>query len=374
LPLSNLICFGSQNRHSRPFSELQGDRQLVALVFEEAEKVHDQQTAFQHIQVYKHPYFGHILSIDGSLQITERDEAIYHEMMVHVPMAYLVGKTSAAPPSGAPGVVAAAAPSKGLRIILVGGGDGGANTQLFKYAGIESVFHIDIDMKAMRDVTQSYFQHLYASFLDRRLQTFSYDGSQWVKERVDDASQVGSFDLIIIDSTDYGSAETLFTDEFYLQLRSLLKADDRSIMLLNLDSPQWNLEVVATVQQQLARMFKYSFVYVSSQPTFLSGAYSYLFVSDTVHPMTTEIDWAKWSTAGSGQQGVHTRYYTPGVHYASFMLPADLSRKVSMAGQFKDVRSVNAKAPKILVEQPASRSAATFAAGEDGDESETSDI
>jgi spermidine synthase len=347
----------------------------VALVFEEAEKVHDQQTAFQHIQVYKHPYFGHILSIDGSLQITERDEAIYHEMMVHVPMAYLVGKTSAAAPSGAPGVVAAAAPSKGLRIILVGGGDGGANTQLFKYAGIESVFHIDIDMKAMRDVTQSYFQHLYASFLDRRLQTFSYDGSQWVKERVDDASQVGSFDLIIIDSTDYGSAETLFTDEFYLQLRSLLKADDRSIMLLNLDSPQWNLEVVATVQQQLARMFKYSFVYVSSQPTFLSGAYSYLFVSDTVHPMTTEIDWAKWSTAG-----VYTHYYTPEVHYASFMLPADVSRRVSMEAQLTDIRATDAKteqhAPWIPVDVPSRRlepmtsSADSADAADDGSEGE----
>ena len=104
------------------------------------------------------------------------------------------------------------------------------------------------------------------------------------------------------------------------------------MLILNLDSPQWNFHIVATVQQQLAEMFKYSFVYVSSQPSFLSGSYSYLFVSDTVHPMRSPVDWDAWRLFG-----VYSHYYSPDVHYSSFLLPADLSRRVSMAGQLKDV-------------------------------------
>ena len=46
-------------------------------------------TKYQIVEVFCHPYFGNILVIDQSLQITERDEANYHEMMAHVPLVYM---------------------------------------------------------------------------------------------------------------------------------------------------------------------------------------------------------------------------------------------------------------------------------------------
>ncbi len=42
---------------------------------------------FQQIDVYDSDDLGRILVIDDYLMLTEKDEFIYHEMLVHVPMA-----------------------------------------------------------------------------------------------------------------------------------------------------------------------------------------------------------------------------------------------------------------------------------------------
>ena len=45
------------------------------------------QSEFQRIDVFQSPEFGRILVLDGYVMLTEKDEFIYHEMIVHVPMA-----------------------------------------------------------------------------------------------------------------------------------------------------------------------------------------------------------------------------------------------------------------------------------------------
>ena len=42
---------------------------------------------FQRIDVFESPEFGRFLTLDGYMMLTERDEFIYHDMIVHVPMA-----------------------------------------------------------------------------------------------------------------------------------------------------------------------------------------------------------------------------------------------------------------------------------------------
>ena len=45
------------------------------------------QTEFQRIDVFDSDEFGRFLSADGSIVFSEKDEFIYDEMIVHVPMA-----------------------------------------------------------------------------------------------------------------------------------------------------------------------------------------------------------------------------------------------------------------------------------------------
>ena len=45
------------------------------------------QSEFQRIDVFDSVEFGRIMTLDGLLMVTEKDEYIYHEMITHIPMA-----------------------------------------------------------------------------------------------------------------------------------------------------------------------------------------------------------------------------------------------------------------------------------------------
>ena len=311
ISIRNVTCFGLFG-NNKPFVEMQQAKE-VAYVFSSSSLVFEKRTAYQFVEVYNHPYFGNILVIDGALQITQRDEVNYHEMTVHVPMAYLLPTAR--------------------RALIIGGGDGGALYRLLQYRSLSRVDLVDIDLATIKEVTQRYFPELSGGFMDPRTQQHMYDGNLWVDEQRQARDEDPSFqpiDFIIIDSTDYGSAETLFTDAFYGRLKGLMS--DNSILVVNLDSPSWNTHIVAMVQQQLAGQFKYAYVYQSHQPTFLSGHYSYLFLSDSVHPMKSSVDWSAWESLR-----LNCHYYNPEVHYGSFFLPEDVRKRLTMSAQLKDI-------------------------------------
>lgn len=62
--------------------------EAVGLLFDRVRTEHEERSAFHDIRVLGHPTFGKILVMDSDLMLTERDHHRYHEMMVHVPMAY----------------------------------------------------------------------------------------------------------------------------------------------------------------------------------------------------------------------------------------------------------------------------------------------
>ena len=62
------------------------------------------QSDFQRIDIFESPEFGRFLTLDGYMMLTEKDEFVYHEMIVHVPMAVNLGAK---------------------KVLVIGGGDGG---------------------------------------------------------------------------------------------------------------------------------------------------------------------------------------------------------------------------------------------------------
>src|SRR3546814_12708443 len=66
----------------------------------------------QKLVVFENRTFGRVLALDGVIQTTERDEFFYHEMLVHVPVL-------------AHGAV--------RRMLIIGGGDGGALEEALKH-------------------------------------------------------------------------------------------------------------------------------------------------------------------------------------------------------------------------------------------------
>ena len=43
----------------------------------------DKKSKYQNIQIFDTPIYGRVLALDGIIQITEKDEAAYSEMLVH---------------------------------------------------------------------------------------------------------------------------------------------------------------------------------------------------------------------------------------------------------------------------------------------------
>ena len=87
------------------------------------------ESGFQRIDVYESPEFGRFLVLDGYIMLTEKDEFIYHEMLVHVPMAVH------------PHV---------KRVLVIGAGDGGAVRELVRYPEIEHIDLVEIDEEVIQ--------------------------------------------------------------------------------------------------------------------------------------------------------------------------------------------------------------------------------
>ena len=67
------------------FSEKQTKNVKLSIRVER--QLYSGQSEFQRIDVFESPEFGRFLTLDGYMMLTEKDEFIYHEMMVHIPMA-----------------------------------------------------------------------------------------------------------------------------------------------------------------------------------------------------------------------------------------------------------------------------------------------
>ena len=145
--------------------------------------------------------------LDNVVNVTETDEFVYHEMIVHAPMNIHPNPT---------------------RVLIVGGGDGGAAREVLKHSGLTKFVMIDID-EVVVNACKRYLPSLNdGAFDDPRLELIIGDGIDYVMKAEDN-----SFDFIIVDSTDPtpdGCGEVLFTDEFY---RNCLRILDNGGILAN---------------------------------------------------------------------------------------------------------------------------------------------
>ena len=249
------------------------------------------------VQVYESLFFGKILTIDGALMITERDECNYHETIVHTTMAYL---------------------PHAKRVLVIGGGDGGTVSQLVKHPNLVEIVWCEID-EVVVQFARDFFPRQAKALQDPRVTLRVQNAASYVQEARYPVAQLsnGTFDVILIDSTDFNAAEPLFTSTFYNDCKQLLSP--RGILSFNLDSPQWGQVRVASASEQMSRLFRHAFIYQAYQPTYASGHYAFMFASDEIHPFTTTPDWPAFA-----QKRIPTRYYNPDVHYASFLLPTQL--------------------------------------------------
>lgn len=246
------------------------------------------QSAFQRIDIFESKEFGRFLTLDGYMMLTEKDEFIYHEMMVHVPL------------SVHPHV---------RQVLVIGAGDGGIVRELIRYDDIEHIDVIEIDEEVVA-ACSTYFPFTAASFADPRVELHYEDGLKYVR-RFNDA-----YDLIIVDSTDpFGPGEGLFTKEFYGNCYHCLKDD--GIMVNQHESPFYSKDAIAVqrIHQRITQSFQTSMIYQAFIPTYPSGHWLFGFSSKKYHPLT-DFNGPAWK-----KRQLSTRYYNTQLHLGAFALP-----------------------------------------------------
>ncbi|AAT43198.1 polyamine aminopropyltransferase [Picrophilus oshimae] len=229
------------------FSERYSDN--LQLSFRVQDQLLSVKTDYQRIDLFNTYDFGKLLSIDGTVQLTEKDEYIYHEMITMVPY-YCTAKSDSA--------------------LIIGGGDGGAAKRLIDL-GIKRIVNVEIDQNVV-EISRKYFPELADSFNNKNVELIIGDGIKYVKDTDE------SFDLIIIDSTDpVGPAEGLFNKSFYENARARLSDD--GIIVTQSGSPYYQPEALKMATKGMLDVFSNVRTYIAFIPTYPSGLWSFTMAS-----------------------------------------------------------------------------------------------
>ncbi|KAA0057879.1 spermidine synthase 2-like isoform X1 [Cucumis melo var. makuwa] len=119
--------------------------------------------------------YGKVFVLDGALQLTEKDECAYQEMITHLPLCSIPN------------------PKK---VLVIGGGDGGILREISRHSSIEQIDICEIDTMLI-DVYKKYFPEIAVGYKDYRVNLHIIDGSAFLS-----SVPPGSYDAIIVDAFD----------------------------------------------------------------------------------------------------------------------------------------------------------------------------
>ena len=254
--------------------------------------LYSSQSKYQMIEVIESVGLGRMLVLDGVINLTERDEYIYHEMLAHVPLF------SHPNPS---------------HILIVGGGDGGTAREVIKHEGVVKIQQVEIDREVIR-VSKKYFPSVSSALDHPKVHVLVMDAIQYIAQTKE------KFDVIIIDSTDPGikQSEGLFTASFYRDCRNAL--NQNGILAAQIGDISFETTLVVEVFRKLREVFPLVRAYLAPIPSYSVLPYSFAFCSRQAY-----------AEEGLGlsrfHEGFQTRYYNPQIHRASFALPEYLSEE-----------------------------------------------
>lgn len=258
-----------------------------------SETLYTEKTEFQQLDIIQTNQFGRMLVLDGCVMTTDVDEFVYHEMITHVAL-----NTHPNP----------------KKVLVVGGGDGGAIREIVKHASVEKAVLAEIDGGVIEH-SKTYFPQIACQLTGNpRVDVQVIDGIKHIHDHK------GEYDVIMVDSTDpVGPAVGLFEKGFYQGICDALKPD--GILVAQTESPWFHKELITRVFKDLKSIFPITRLYTVSIPTYPSGLWSFTIASKQHDPL--EVDASKI-------KDLDTKYYSADIHHSVFKLPkfvADLTRE-----------------------------------------------
>ena len=247
-------------------------------------------TRFQDLEIHETPQFGKLFRLDGCFMTSEREEFVYHETLIH------------------PALAALSAPK---RVLIIGGGDGGAAEEALKHPSLDQVVMVELDEKVVEIAKQHFGAIHRGAFVHPKLKLLIDDGLKYLAETKE------KFDHIALDLPDpIGPATALYEESFFRDCKRSLAPG--GVLTLHMGSPWSRPDRVRMLYGRLAKMFKIARPYTMFIPLY-GCLWSMCACSDSTDVASvgaTEID-ARVSARGV----THLQYYNGATHQALFALP-----------------------------------------------------
>lgn len=263
-------------------------------------RLHAETTPWQTLEVLDLEGPGRALILAGTLQTSLGEEFAYHEPLVHIPMF---------------------AHPNPHRVLIIGGGDGGALRHVLLHPSVDRALEVEIDQAVVQASLRFLPEISGGAYSDPRAELKIQDGVRFVAETTE------RFDVILIDSTDpVGPAAALISDQFLQDARRTLAPG--GLLAIQSGSPiSQPREWLATVQA-VKRTFSIARPYLGYVPIYPAMQWSWVIGSDEIDP--TRIDEVS-TRARLDKLRAELRIYNPGVHRAAFALPTFLQTLLQLS-------------------------------------------
>ncbi|KAK7317197.1 hypothetical protein RJT34_01211 [Clitoria ternatea] len=144
---------------------------------------------YQNMLVFESSTYGKVFVLDGALQLTQKDECSYQEMMTHLPLCSIPN------------------PKK---VLLIGGGDGGILREISRHCSVEQIDICEIDTMLI-NLYSDFFPEVAVGYRDSRVKLHVIDGTLFLN-----SVRRGTYDAIIVDAFDPMRPDhELFESEFF---------------------------------------------------------------------------------------------------------------------------------------------------------------
>lgn len=265
--------------------------QAMSLKVEEVLDHH--RSLFQDVLVFKSSHHGTVLVLDGVIQVTERDEFSYQEMIAHIPL------------------FAHPAPR---RVLVIGGGDGGVLREIARHSCVEEIVICELDNDVI-EVSKKYLPSLAKGYDDPRVKVHVMDGVKFMEENQ------GSFDVIITDSSDpVGPASVLFETPFYNAMHASLR--EGGIICTQGECMWLHLNLIKPLVSSIKSLYTSVEYAYTTIPTYPSGQIGFIVATKGRGSCKKPVRQPDADTL------TNLKYYTPELHSAAFVLPAFAKRAI----------------------------------------------
>ncbi|XP_009623577.1 spermidine synthase [Nicotiana tabacum] len=263
---------------------------------------------YQNVMVFQSSTYGKVLVLDGVIQLTERDECAYQEMIAHLPLCSIPN------------------PKK---VLVIGGGDGGVLREVSRHSSVEQIDICEID-KMVVEVSKQFFPDVAVGYEDPRVNLHIGDGVAFLKNVA-----AGTYDAVIVDSSDpIGPAQELFEKPFFDSIARALRPG--GVVSTQAESIWLHMHIIEEIVANCRQIFKGSVNYAwTTVPTYPSGMIGFMLCStegpavdfkNPINPIDDDDD-SHTKTLGP------LKFYNSELHKASFCLPSFAKRVIESKGK-----------------------------------------